>query len=163
MSSQQRNCIETGVERTTAGFTLIEVLVTLTILTMVLTGFAMNMARRDNVPTPRDKAREIQAMLYLARSEAISSGEDSEVVIDIDNKRLNYGDRKTIILSQKHKLRIVAGRELISADRKVTLVFLPDGGSSGADIEISDQRERSAKLRINWLTGIPSLAPADAK
>lgn len=146
-----------------AGFTLIEVLVTLTILAMVLSGFAMNMARRDNVPTPLDKAKEVQAILYFARSEAIGSGERKTVTIDIDAKQFSYGSRKPIALEEGHGLNVIAGRELISEDRKVSLEFLPDGGSSGADIEITDQRERSAKIRINWLTGLPALVAGEVQ
>lgn len=146
-----------------AGFTLIEVLVTLTILAMVLSGFAMNMARRDNVPTPLDKAKEVQAILYVARSEAIGSGERKTVTIDIDAKRFFYANRKSVALEEGHRLNVIAGRELISADRQVSLEFLPDGGSSGADIEITDQRERSAKIRINWLTGLPALVAGEAQ
>lgn len=144
-----------------SGFTLIEMLVTLTILAMVMTGFAMNMARRDNTPTPREKAKQIQSMLYLARSEAIGSGENRTVVIDTKNRRFDFGRRKPVVLADGQKLRVVAGRELISGDGKVSLVFLPDGGSSGADIEVTDARERSATLRINWLTGLPTLLGAD--
>ncbi|MEX0347710.1 MAG: GspH/FimT family pseudopilin [Rhizobiaceae bacterium] len=145
------------------GFTLIEVLVTLTILAMVLSGFAMNMARRDNVPTPLDKAKEVQAMLYFARSEAISSGTRKTVTIDIDAKQFSYEGRKPVALEAGHRLNVIAGQELISADRKVSLEFLADGGSSGADIEIKDQRERNAKIRINWLTGLPTLVSGEVQ
>lgn len=138
------------------GFTLVEVLVTLTILAMVLSGFAMNMARRDNVPTPREKAKEIQAMLYLARSQAISSGIRKEVGINVKARRFAYADSKTVVLAERQKLRIVAGRDLIE-NGQVSLFFLADGGSSGGEIEITDDRERSATLRINWLTGLPAL------
>ncbi len=145
------------------GFTLLEVLVTLTILAMVLSGFAMNMARRDNVPTPMDKAKEVQAMLYFARSKAITSGRRTTVTIDIDAKQFFYEGKIPVALEEGHRLNVIAGQELISADRKVSLEFLPDGGSSGADIEITDQRERNAKIRINWLTGLPALVAGDAQ
>ncbi|MEZ5810816.1 MAG: GspH/FimT family pseudopilin [Rhizobiaceae bacterium] len=147
----------------TAGFTLLEMLVTLTILAMVVTGFAVNMARRDNTPTPRETAKQVQSMLYLARSDAIGSGESRTVVIDTKNRRFDYRDHSPVTLADGQKLRVVAGRELISSDGKVSLVFLPDGGSSGADIEVTDARERSATLRINWLTGLPALLGADRR
>lgn len=156
MSSFTPSSNAVGRERSRDGFTLVEVLVTLTILAMVLSGFAMNMARRDNAPTPRDKAKEIQAMLYFARSEAISSGERRQVGIDIKNKRFSYQDQKGVVLADGQKLRVVAGRDLIE-DERVTLFFLADGGSSGGEIEITDDRERNATLRINWLTGLPAL------
>lgn len=143
------------------GFTLIEVIVTLTILAMVLSGFAMNMARRDNVPSPRDMAKKVQAILYLARSAAITSGESRAVVINTKDRRFDYVSHKSVVLADGQRLRVVAGRELVSGDGEVTLIFLPDGGSSGADIEITDERQRSAKLRINWLTGLPVLLPGD--
>ncbi len=145
------------------GFTLIEVIVTLTILAMVLTGFAMSMARRDNVPSPRDRAKEVQAMLYLARSEAIANGEPRVVTIDTKARRFDYDARKALVLSENQNLKVLAGRELITGNGEVSLIFLADGGSSGAEIEITDERQRSAKLRINWLTGLPALLPGDER
>ena len=156
---ENRDGSDTGRE----GFTLIEMLVTLTILTMVLTGFAMSMARRDNAPAPRDRAKEIQAMLYLARSDAITSGQSSVVKIQTKIRRFEYGARKPVVLAENQQLRVVAGRELTNAAGEVSLVFLPDGGSSGAEIEITDDRNRSAKLRINWLTGLPALLPGGGR
>ncbi len=143
-------------DRSDDGFTLIEVVVTLTILAMLMTGMAMSMARRDNTPAPAQKAKEIQALLYLARSEAISKSAMAVVTVDITERRFDYEAGDPIQLPTGQKLRIVTGRSLIN-DNVVNLLFLADGGSSGADIEITDERGRSAMLRVNWLTGLPSL------
>jgi general secretion pathway protein H len=163
MSARSTCRHEADTDAPCAGFTLVEMLVTLTILVLVMGSLTVSMARRDVVPTPHDKAREIQALLYLARSEAISTGEDRTVVINVDGRRLDYQARKPVILADGQKLRVVAGRELITGNNEVSLVFLADGGSSGADIEVSDGRGRSAMLRINWLTGLPALLGADKR
>ena len=149
-------------DRSNDGFTLIEVVVTLSILAMLMTGMAMTMARRDNTPTPVQKAKEIQAMLYLARTDAISKSSAAKVTVDIADRRFEYPSRRPISLEAGQKLKIVTGRSLINGD-VVDLLFLADGGSSGADIEITDGRGRSAMLRVNWLTGLPSLEERSSK
>jgi prepilin-type N-terminal cleavage/methylation domain-containing protein len=70
MSARSTCRHEADTDAPCAGFTLVEMLVTLTILVLVMGSLTVSMARRDVVPTPHDKAREIQALLYLARSGA---------------------------------------------------------------------------------------------
>lgn len=140
-----------------AGFTLVETLVALLILAVAMAGFAFALKPHEIASSPVRIAEQIQMMLLHARSDAIMSGRNKSVAIDVEAGRLRFG-AQTVSLSSHLSLRLLTGQELVATDGQATLVFLSDGGSSGAEIEIIDQRGRRALVRVNWLTGLPILS-----
>lgn len=147
------------------GFTLLEMLVVMTIVMVVFAGLSNTIATRNTTPTVSDMAKDVQSLVYRARSMAISTGVPQRVWIDLDGKVFSYEKLNPIQLPDTVGLRITTGQEMISATGAIELLFLSDGSSSGMDVELSDnaiseearQDRRIAKLRVNWLTGLPSI------
>ena len=147
-----------------AGFTLLEVLVTLSILLMLIATVGTAIARRNSVPTPFDTARQMQSLLFRARSEAILKGIDTAFLIDIKAKRFSYPrGSPPVALPQGAEIRMLTGGELVSEDGEILLLFRADGSSSGAEILLTDSRFPAVRIDVNWLTGIPMLLKGGAQ
>lgn len=141
-----------------AGFTILEVLVALTIFLMVIATVGTTMARRDTTPTPLQTAKMMQSMLFRARSDAILKGVDTAFVIDMKAKRFAYPKGSTPVdLPEGAGIRMLTGGELVSQSGEVQLLFRADGSSSGAEILLTDGRSADARINVNWLTGVPLL------
>jgi general secretion pathway protein H len=147
-----------------AGFTMLEVLVALTIFLMVIATVGTTIARRDMTPTPLQTAKTMQSMLFRARSDAILRGADTAFVIDMKAKRFAYPKGSApIALPEGGDIRMLTGGELISESGEVLLLFRADGSSSGAEILLSDGRSAEARINVNWLTGVPLLLEGEAQ
>jgi len=147
-----------------AGFTILEVLVVLTIFLTVIASVGTTMARRDTTPAPLQSAKIMQSMLFRARSDAILKGIDTAFVIDIKAKRFAYPQGSTPIELPDHtQIRMLTGGELVSESGEVLLLFRADGSSSGAEILLTDGRFAPARVNVNWLTGVPLLLEGGAQ
>ena len=78
--------------RTTAGFTLVELLVVLLILSVVLIAVPIAYDRIKPRLEMRSEAREIAQILRDARGRAIRDNEETTVTIDVSERYLRSGD-----------------------------------------------------------------------
>lgn len=136
-----------------AGFTLLELLVVLVILG--LAAGAVFQAGRTSSETAKVRSFLIQAeaMMRQARTTAIETMADQDVVIDTKGRQLVDATRGMV-------LDVPPG---VSLDGKLARVpeagkngfvvrFYPSGGSSGGSLPFRF-RNQIYELRINWLTG----------
>jgi general secretion pathway protein H len=125
--------------RAAAGFTLVEMLVVLTVLALAL-GLVMTHGPVRSQRLELDAAaRRIAGALRLARSRAIA--EERTVVFALD--RGGYS------LDRDAPTMWSAG---VAPEGNRRVVFTPDGGSSGARIVLRDG-ERVVAISVDWLTG----------
>ena len=145
-----------------AGFTLLEMLLALTILGLVLAAGAAAVARRDLTPTPAQVARQIQAALLQARSEAIRTGADAAVVIDLAARSFAHPPGAApVALPDGMVIRARTAAELVTRDGRALIVFRADGGASGAEIALSAPGAPGARIEVGWLTGLTRLSVAE--
>ncbi|MEO1381083.1 MAG: GspH/FimT family pseudopilin [Pseudomonadota bacterium] len=140
-----------------AGFSMIEMLVVLAIVTLTIATASQAIIRRDTAPDPVDTASQVQSLAYSVRAQAMLTGVAGQLWVNLDNKTAGADGEDTIQIPADYSLDVVTARELIARDGRAIIVFLPDGGSSGAEITLSAENERSATLSIDWLTGLPVL------
>lgn len=143
--------------RTAAGFTLIEVIVTLAIL-----GLAMILVTGYRAPWSstlglKGTAAALASGLRLARSQAIAT--NREVTLDLDLKahrwRVGRGELRPLPAKLKIKLLTVAGEQ---RGRGVGGIrFNPDGSSTGGRISLADGASQIA-VGVDWLTGRVTVA-----
>lgn len=141
-----------------AGFTLVEMLVVMSILGVVVGLGAGALARRDAGPTPWQVAERLAATLRAARSEALRTGRDEIVTIDLAARSIVWPPGAAPLpLPPDVTLRGTLARPFAGAGG-AGLVFRPDGSASGGTLEIRDE-ESGALLELHWLTGQPRLTP----
>ncbi|MGO4389324.1 prepilin-type N-terminal cleavage/methylation domain-containing protein [Microvirga sp. 2YAF29] len=135
-----------------AGFTLLEVLVVITILSLAVTivGIALPGAQERTALTRTESG--IVSLLVEAQAEARRSAVARRVTFDLDAHRVHLeGTRLAFGVSKDVRITIVSAQEVGTA-RRPALVFLPDGSSSGAEIAIASGPYGS-RLRVDWVTG----------
>jgi len=179
-----------------AGFTLIELILVLVIMGLLtalvtpaitsLTGLKLKTA-----------ARKVAAGLRYARSQAVATGSDYQVVFNLEEGEMTiepleeeeetyysredieqeeYGrkgeeeaieeedfpkkvkKKKTYTIPEEVTLAkvIIEGEEITEDDDEgeTWIDFYPNGSCSGGEIFLADERERTYRIALNFLTGI---------
>ncbi len=140
--------------KSSAGFTLVELLVVLGITALVLA--AVLMARPKAVSTRvAIAARAVASTLHLARAQAMAS--NAETVFRIDMQKQLFGlPRSMHALPRGMTVAMtVADTERVGDSGGIR--FFPDGQSSGGEIALTLDGQ-SARIAVNWLTGEPQLS-----
>lgn len=133
-----------------AGFTLIEMLVVLTIVALAL-AIVVPAVSKSMVTSVHDVARDVQISLRQARAKAIS--EQQSALFWVDTEEHQYLNHKNKIKSFPEDINMrakVASRE--AQDRKAGIRFFPDGSSTGGSLVVNDA-EIAVRVDIDWLTG----------
>jgi len=136
-----------------AGVTMLELLVVLSIMALVA-AFVVPLLG-PGVPTAELKgaARQVAAGLRLARSEAIATRQDTNLMLDLEHRTMRV-DRDPRV----HRLPPAVDLKLFTAqsdlvDEKVGAIrFYADGGSNGGRITVASG-ERKYDVDVDWLTG----------
>lgn len=132
-----------------AGFSLIETLVVLSIMALVS---AAVLAAKPRTAAARinAEARSIAASLQLARSRARARNAEIVVGVDTQNGRFGVVDAMRRLPDGMEVSLTVAATERHGAVGGVR--FYPDGRSSGGEILLT-YRGRTERVVINWFTG----------
>jgi general secretion pathway protein H len=140
-----------------AGFTLIEVIVTLAILGLALVLVAGYKPPWSSGLGLRGVASELASGLRLARSEAIASNRQVRFDLDVTGHvyRVGAGAERRLPANLSIELLTIIGE---NRGAKVgDIRFNPDGSSTGGRIALADGK-RSVAVGVDWLTGRVSLA-----
>ncbi|MFD1983664.1 prepilin-type N-terminal cleavage/methylation domain-containing protein [Mesorhizobium newzealandense] len=138
----------------TAGFTLVEMLVVLAIMALVAAIAAPGLVSNYRTRNVETLAGEITMRLRLSRTSAIATARPKQVVVDLGARLIRFGERDIVTLPDDVKMTVITGQETV-AGRQTVLTFLPDGSASGMDISLQ-QKGRTTRIAVNWLTGLPT-------
>lgn len=137
-----------------SGFTLLELLAVLAIVSLTTVLLAFPMAERSRrAQSVRSAAIDLAAMLQSAHAEAKRSNMEQRTVIDLTARRF-----WTVGGSRPHALPpdLTAAYDVPAAEQAAegmaSIRFRPDGSSSGGTVRLSGQRQ-SAIIAVDWLTG----------
>lgn len=141
-----------------AGFTLLEMLVVLTILAAIaasVAGYGATLPRQHE-----DGVRELVSTLRLARAEAVRTGTPQTVAFDPETLRYGLNALQeslpttrlpTTRLPAESQLRIRSIREARLGEHPA-IRFFADGSSTGGEITITSGAKVSA-FEVRWITG----------
>lgn len=142
-----------------AGFTLIEVIVTLAILGLALIVVAGYKPPWSSGLGLKGTASELASGLRLARSEAIAS--NRPVVFDLDVTghlyRVGAGATRRLPTNLSIELLTIIGENRGARVGVGDIRFNPDGSSTGGRISLADGKQHVA-VGVDWLTGRVSVA-----
>ena len=140
-----------------AGFTLIEVIVTLAILGLALVIVAGYKPPWSSGLGLKGTASELASGLRLARSEAIAS--NRPVLFDLDVTghvyRVGAGAQRRLPANLSIELLTISGEARNVGEGDIR--FHPDGSSTGGRISLIDGQRRIG-VGVDWLTGRISIA-----
>ncbi len=138
--------------RARAGFTMLESLVVLALLSLVV-GMSSQLLRPPSGRLRLESAtRSFCATLRATRSRAIATNAEAAVVIDLDRKSYAspVGGESLLPAEAQIALDVASAQRL--SERRAAIAFFPDGTSTGGDVTLLTPDAR-ATIGVNWLTG----------
>jgi general secretion pathway protein H len=143
---------------TTAGFTLIEMLVVLVILGLTVALIVSRGPARSTGFDLRATAGDIAQQLRIARSEAISSDRSTRFSLDPADRRYETNGVAGPLLPPELSLTMTTATGG-AARPLAAITFAPDGSSSGGRVVLVAGANAMAVV-VDWLTGRVSVAHA---
>ena len=142
-----------------SGFTLIEVLVVLGILTLLLAIIPPLLPNVISSTKVKTATRDIAASLKLARSQAISQQSEARLTLNVKDKLIHLGEQqKRLELPEGAELLLVTANTEQQSEDEGSILFFPDGSSTGGRIEVAHAQDRFM-IDVNWLTGKIKISP----
>ena len=136
------------------GFTLVELLVGLTIIALAtgVAGLAFSSREKDDGATAF--AGEVQTLARLAHLDAVTSGSARTIMFDLEERTVAYNRRDLVKpLPDGMELTLLTGLELIEERGRIPVIFFGEGGSTGSKITLEGRDGDRAQLETSWLTG----------
>lgn len=138
----------------TAGYTLAELIVVLVILGLATALIGPRVVGPSAARDLRTASQTLTDMAAQARNQAILSGQDTRLLVDVEAKSLRIepggASRKlpervalTVTSAESERIDFVAG-----------VRFFPDGSSTGASIDLEADGRPAREVRIEWVTGL---------
>ncbi|MEZ2224261.1 GspH/FimT family pseudopilin [Rhizobium sp. RCC_161_2] len=151
-----------GTDGYEAGFSLVEMLVVLAIISVTAAIAFSSFPARRMAASPESVIRDAGHLAQMLRMEAINRRRDLTLQVDVQAKTIADADgRRRISIPASATVEVVTGRELTRSQSQASIVFFPDGTSSGGTISLSSDGSPKMTLRIPWLTGIPTIMSAN--
>lgn len=142
--------------RRDAGFTLVEMLVVMAVLALAAALTMPALTRATAERTLTSTAIDVQAMLKLARAEAVRLGRDTAVTISLRDRQVRTEGQAAHLLPPDVDIAVVAPRAEVLSHQTTRIRFYPDGTSTGGRISLTRGAQRTS-VRIDWLTGSASI------
>jgi general secretion pathway protein H len=122
--------------------------VVLTLSTLILTVALPRFAALLPGAELKNYSRQTAALLRLARSQAIATGEEVALVLDRQARQSRLSGRKTPYpWPERVELRLAQ-----TTEQQAGIVFYPDGTSSGGTLVVAGSG-RNYRIEVHWLTG----------
>ena len=137
------------------GFTLLEMLVAITIAAIVMGVSAPAMQRLYQSSQYHGAVNDVVTLLSTARYAAIRSGGPADLLINPETRKLSLG-RKVKVLPASLKIEVLGSREL-NRNGAGVIRFYPDGGSSGGYVNLAAENGMAVQIQVDWLLGRVSL------
>ena len=149
--------ISAGVQQArrplSAGFTLIELVVALSVATLVLATAPAALDRLYDAMVYRSAVRNVLTELKAARLHAARTGRPVDFVFDVEAR--NYGIRGKALREIPERLQVstVVATSDVFPDELATRRFYPDGSSTGGSLQLMRSSGQGVRLRVDWLLG----------
>lgn len=144
-----------------AGFTLLELLVAITLVALLLTAVPPMLARGYEAMAYRTAVRELVAGLKGARRAAMDAGRSVAFTVDTEARRFGTGAELTGELPDAVQVQLTVADSEVDSPARGTIRFYPDGGATGGSIELLRARGGGVRLRVDWLLGTISQEAPD--
>jgi general secretion pathway protein H len=134
------------------GFTLIEVLVVLGLIALAITVATVGMSKGLGNMRMRSAGHDLVAALRYTRGQAIVSGEERKLEIDVEKRSYQAPKRPVQTLPKGLTLKLLTAAQERTGDTSGAIRFFPDGSSTGGRVRLI-AGARVSDVEVAWLTG----------
>ncbi len=138
-----------GNLKTVEGFSLVELLVVLTIVSIMASSIAFVVINKQK--TLKASASDIVHNLRLVQQQAIRRDQPYQIEIDLGNNELNFID-DTIELPADVSMTVRTSEDQVIEQAIVGMTFYPDASSSGGVITLETDKELF-EISVIWISG----------
>jgi general secretion pathway protein H len=146
--------------RPTGGFTLVELLVVLVIISLMLALVGTSISRNVSGAEMRTAAHKVAANLRYTRTQAILTKSEQVFLVDAENRTYQAPNRESQTLPAGMDVELNTARSELTSESVGGIRFYPDGGSTGGNVRL-EANGRIYQVNVAWLTGEASLQPPD--
>jgi general secretion pathway protein H len=144
----------------TRGFTLVELLVVLVIISLMLALVGTSISRSVSGAEMRTAAHKVAANLRYTRTQAILGKSEQVFLVDAENRTYQAPNREPQTLPEGMDVELNTARSELTSESVGGIRFYPDGGSTGGNVRL-EANGRIYQVNVAWLTGEASLQPPD--
>ena len=134
------------------GYTLVELLVVLTIIVAVLALAPPLFSHGLSSTELRGAARQVATGLRYAQSTAVSQRREVLFTLDLDAHRYQVAPRPPVQLPMDLPLTLVTARSEVVGAGQAAIRFYPDGSATGGRVTLG-VAPNSYQVDVNWITG----------
>jgi general secretion pathway protein H len=135
-----------------AGFTLLELLVVITILGLALALISGHGPLRSAGLEGKGAAADLAGGLREARARAIAQNRPVDLALDVGAHRWRIDGQPMRAVPPAFAITVLTVKGEVRNDSVAAIRFEPDGSSTGGRIGLADGRRKFA-IDIDWLTG----------
>src|ERR1700761_8058912 len=140
-----------NARRGEAGFTLIELIIAISIAGLLMALIVMRGPPRSAGLEANGTASELAGALRAARGEAIARNNPVALPVDVSSRQWKIDGQPTHSLPKQFRLSVLTVQGATRGDH-AAIVFEPDGSSTGGQVEFNDGLRKFA-VNVDWLTG----------
>ena len=158
------------------GFSLIELLVVLILLSLSFALVAPSLSRFSRTVELKGAAQKISAILRNCRSEAVNKGKVYQVLFNSQSREVRVHSmdpseekgeekegpvpEKTYLLPEGIQMKEDPATSSLSATELSPIEFYPNGGSNGGAILLDSPDRLGYKIQVHFLTGMVDIKRA---
>jgi general secretion pathway protein H len=139
-----------------AGFTLVEMLVVLVIISLMLALVGTSISRNISGAQMRTAASKVASSLRYTRTQAILTKTEQVFLVDTEAHTYQAGNRKPEELPEGMMVELNTARSELTSETAGGIRFYPDGGSTGGNVRL-EANGRIYQVNVAWLTGEASV------
>ena len=145
------------------GFSLMEILIVLVIAVIVMAVVAPRFSSRTSSARFACISKEIASGLRFARMKAVTDQKPSEFIVNLEQRHYQIsGIEKTYSIPEDLEISVYTAASQVVGEEQGSIVFFPDGSSSGGRIDLSGNGRKRA-IDVNGLTGLVEIIEDDAE
>ena len=143
------------------GFTLIELIATITLMAIVLAVAPAAYSKVRDAMSFRAAITDTTSALKRARVAAVLGGQPVELAVLLEQHQLQTPGEKTVTIDSKIKIDMHGVISLTNPDLPV-FRFYPDGSATGGSLTLTNPAGRMQRIDIDWFTGQLQFKQTDA-
>ena len=134
------------------GFTLIELVAVIVLIGIALSVVSLSFSKSMSSAKIQAATRDLVAALRYTRGQAIVTGKQAALDLDIQSDTYQAPGRPIVNLPKDMRMVLLTADSEQTSTTSGRIRFFPDGASTGGHISVR-LGEREWRINVNWLTG----------